>query len=447
MQKFLEIASLATWPVEFGRDGNALFPLQVKDLLGACKEATDVLVLSHGWNNDQNEANQLYRELLGNLGTLEFQGKAARKLIVLRVYWPSKRFAEKELIPGGAAALSDPIQPLLSQLDGLLKDYEQPGDARHGRTIEALRALIPNLEQDEQSQEEFVRLVRFILSSHVNEEEEVLQSTFFEMEPVELLRRLGRRFQLHQTKEGAASLGLLTDAHVSEQKIAAGLGNVFSGVLNGARNFLNLFTYYEMKERAGSIGRVGLHDVLRQAREAKPALRIHLCGHSFGGRLVTAAVAASAVTDQPGRGAASLILLQAAFSHNGFGQKFDGKNDGFFRSVLAGHRMNGPIVITHSRLDLAVGLAYPIASRLRNQIASGLGDARDPYGAIGRNGALGVDNEVDPREASLRPAGDAYSPFRAGRIYNLESARYITGHSEVHGKEVAAALLHAMKVD
>jgi hypothetical protein len=33
-----------------------------------------------------------------------------------------------------------------------------------------------------------------------------------------------------------------------EQLIAASLCNLFSGVLNGACNLLNLFTYYEMKE-------------------------------------------------------------------------------------------------------------------------------------------------------------------------------------------------------
>jgi len=50
-------------------------------------------------------------------------------------------------------------------------------------------------------------------------------------------------------------------------------------------------------------------------------------------------------------------LLQAAFSHNGFGQKYDGQHDGFFRNVMAGGLLRGPIHITHSKLDIVVGLS------------------------------------------------------------------------------------------
>jgi hypothetical protein len=248
-----------------------------------------------------------------------------------------------------------------------------------------------------------------------------------------------------QRPGGAASLSILHDAQVSEQVIAASLGNLFGGVVNGARNLLNLFTYNEMKERAGTVGSMGLHDTLRQARIANPGLRVQLCGHSFGGRLVTAAAASFAPLDPISPGISSLTLLQAAFSHNGFGQKYDGQHDGFFRKVMVGGLMRGPIVVTHSKLDTAVGLAYPLASRLRNQVASGLGDANDPYGAIGRNGALKLaDHELDPLEARLRPTTEGYGPFQAGRVYNLDGVPFIKGHSYVRGPEVAAALRHAI---
>lgn len=46
-----------------------------------------------------------------------------------------------------------------------------------------------------------------------------------------------------------------------------------------------------MKERAGLVGQVGLNPLLRSLQAALPAVRLHLAGHSFGGRLVTAAVA------------------------------------------------------------------------------------------------------------------------------------------------------------
>ena len=59
-----------------------------------------------------------------------------------------------------------------------------------------------------------------------------------------------------------------------------------------------------------------------------------------------------------------LTLLQAAFSHNGFGAKFDGTRDGGFRVVVTEHKIRGPILVTHSKHDRAVGVAYPLASRV-----------------------------------------------------------------------------------
>lgn len=50
-------------------------------------------------------------------------------------------------------------------------------------------------------------------------------------------------------------------------------------------------------------------------------------------------------------------------------------------------RVNGSIVITHTKNDLAVGVAYPLASRIARDNADALGDQIDPYGGMGRNGA------------------------------------------------------------
>ena len=82
-----------------------------------------------------------------------------------------------------------------------------------------------------------------------------------------------------------------------------------------------------------------------------------------------------------------MTLLQAAFSHNGFAEKFDQSHDGFFRKVVTDRKVSGPIVITYTKNDNAVGLMYPLASLIAGQNASKIGDANDPYGGIGRNGA------------------------------------------------------------
>jgi hypothetical protein len=179
--------------------------------------------------------------------------------------------------------------------------------------------------------------------------------------------------------------------------------------------------------------------LLRELRAAAPDLRIHLVGHSFGGRLVTAAALGRAGSESVAP--ASMTLLQAAFSHNGFAEDFDGERNGFFREIVAQGKVAGPIVITHTRNDTAVGIAYPIASRLSRQDASDLGDEDDIFGGIGRNGALA---RCTPEAIAGELLGaDGVYAFAAGKLYNLQADSWITGHSDVTGPQVANALLAA----
>lgn len=447
MVEFERIGNIDTWPVEFGRNGEILDQKQAQALLDGAANATDLLVISHGWNNDNNEASALYRELLGNLSKL--MPADGRRLAVLRVYWPSKRFAESDLIAGGAAAGADISGLIGRQIDDLVEDFKgndvaQPDSVKR-RALESLKTLLPRLEDDEGAQEDFVRLTRLLLTPTVNEEEEVLQDSFLSSDGGEIIRKLSRPFRPRSMAEGGAtSIGQAEIGDWSGDGGAAGLGNFFRGIYNGAQNLLNLFTYYEMKERAGTVGRTGVLDILRQVQQRNPELRLHLCGHSFGGRLVAAALAFREPPADASQGIRSVTLLQAAFSHNGFGQKYDGSHDGLFRVGFEGQRLNGPIVITHTEQDKAVGLAYPIASRLRQQVASGLGDANDPYGAIGRNGALFAKADVDQAATKLLPVGSAYPRFQPRRIYNLHGGPFISGHSAIRGPEVAQALKQAL---
>ena len=100
-----------------------------------------------------------------------------------------------------------------------------------------------------------------------------------------------------------------------------------------------------------------------------------------------------------------MSLLQAAFSHYGFSQKWDDANDGAFRRVVTGHAVAGPTIITCTDNDKAVGLAYPIASLLAGQDAAGIGDKNDKYGGIGRNGAQ---KTPEARDLSLLDVGGTY---------------------------------------
>ncbi|MEP6559216.1 MAG: hypothetical protein ABJB17_12135, partial [Burkholderiales bacterium] len=100
--------AFAQFPVEFTKDGAVYDDVQVQALLGALPECTDLIVLAHGWNHDMADAEKQYDELMGMvskvLGLNLVTGLEGRTIGVLRVFWPSKRFADADLIPGGGAA-------------------------------------------------------------------------------------------------------------------------------------------------------------------------------------------------------------------------------------------------------------------------------------------------------------------------------------------------------
>ena len=204
-----------------------------------------------------------------------------------------------------------------------------------------------------------------------------------------------------------------------------------SGFASSALNLLNYGTYFEMKARAGNVGKNGVAKLIDKL--APQVQRIHLIGHSFGGRVV-AATAANSTTDK----IKSMSLLQTAFSHNGFSKT----RNGFFRSVVDQHRVHGPILVTYTKNDTAVGMAYPLASRINGDKAAAFGDENDVFGGLGRNGA----QQMQPGEViagKLLPATGSYS-FAAGKFFNLEGSPFISGHGDVAGKEITHAVRVAM---
>jgi pimeloyl-ACP methyl ester carboxylesterase len=174
------------------------------------------------------------------------------------------------------------------------------------------------------------------------------------------------------------------------------------------------------------------------AKSAESCLvRIHLIGHSFGGRVVTAA--AHALDDNTA--VQTMTLLQAAYSHNGLARKFDGEHDGVFRSLVTRHRVAGPICITYTHNDKAVGIAYPLASRISNDQAAALGDANDPYGGMGRNGAQRTP-EAEGRSFTLTTVGQSLV-LDGGKVHNFESSACIADHGDVANAPVAYLTLAA----
>jgi hypothetical protein len=428
--------------VEFTKSGAVFNAAQVDDVLQAADSLTDLFVASHGWNNDVAEARQLYDQLFSNMSALldanVVRGLDGRTFGVMRLLWPSKKFADEDLIPGGgaASATSENDSVLENQLEELKLDPQRlegrDTDPARESALTQAQSIISRLQADPGARREFVSLLRSIPDPREAHPDDG-SDEFFTLDAEELFHRLSKPVS---APGPAPNLGGATDVRRADG--AANIGDLLDGVKAAARRIANFTTYLTMKERSGVVGHNGLAPVLQRLRERKNSVRLHLIGHSFGGRLVTSA-ANALQSDSP---AVTLSLLQAAYSHNGLARNFDQKgHDGAFRDVLSGRRVSGPIIITHTKNDRAVGIAYPLASRLSRDVASALGDANDPYGGMGRNGAQHT-TEASGRNGELQEVGGEYK-FSPGSVFNLRADNFIHGHGDVTGPEVAYAILNA----
>jgi pimeloyl-ACP methyl ester carboxylesterase len=213
-------------------------------------------------------------------------------------------------------------------------------------------------------------------------------------------------------------------------------------VLGGVGAFLNFMSWSAMKSLAGTVGENGLAAAIRTCQEELGAVgktRIHLAGHSLGGRLMAASC--KALARQGALPVASLSLLEAAFSHYGFSPEAGWGEPGFFREVLESRIVAGAVLSTFSKLDTVVGTAYAVASRLACDRLRAIGDAADPYGGIGHNGAQRTPEAVFE---ALHDAGVPYQ-FRAGVPTCLDgSSGTITGHGDITNREVTYAIASAI---
>ena len=403
---------------------------------------TDVFVVSHGWNNNADDAHALYRQLFENfVAVAQPNDLPGRRFAIVGVIWPAKEFDETVTasgVPGtaqGAASLRAADTQSQAALEAKIERMKRFfSEAKDRRLLDEAKALVPDLEDKGSARREFVNKIRSLVDRNAASKEDA-SDTFFKDDGAELMDRL--KVPPDDLGDdvagpgGTAALPLGTGAPARTEGGAAGLAELLSGFKAAAMNVLNFTTYFEMKARAGTVGKNGVGPLLDEL--AQRVERIHLVGHSFGGRLVTAA-AASSTTDK----IKSMSLLQTAFSHNGFSQS----KHGFFRSVVDGQRVKGPILVTHTKNDKAVGVAYPLASRISGDTTAALGDEHDEYGGLGRNGAqqMPAGETVVGR---LLAVGGSYA-FQPGKFFNLEASQFITGHSDVKGREVAQAIRKAI---
>jgi len=430
--------------IEANADGTAKDPSQISALLSGVKQnaITDLFVASHGWNNDAAEAHALYQELFTNVAAQAKTSAADRKFGVAGIIWPSKRFDVADDAPN-AASLGDGHARVAKQID-TLADFLSAGHAgaTDKKELAHAKSLLPKLESSAAARKEFAEIILARLPRSVAEEGDHHLDPSAGKQMIandQLLQKLGTPpAKIATSGGGAASMPSGHTQTASNFQGTAGLGDFLKGVVAGASNLLNYVTYYQMKDRAGKVGRGVVNMVLRKLQDEAPNVRVHLVGHSFGCRVVTGAVTGDATTSR--NFVSSMTLLQGAFSHYSFSPSYDKSNKpGFYRNLVTESRVKGPVLITHTRADKAVGLAYAIASRLAGQMASAVGDSNDPFGGLGSNGAQ---KTAEARDGTMPKVGGKFDkPLANGTMTNLLADGLIHDHSDVRSPNAAYTVL------
>lgn len=411
---------------------------------------TDLVVIAHGWKNSGADAHRLYGSILAHVRAAAGAALADedREWAAVGVFWPAFRFQEDlSILPsdgtaavmGGAAGLTDQDVDRADLL-ALAKDFADASDApdADGFAADAMDAAGGGAAADR-----FLDRLRDVLPASSHADGTILE------EHHALLNDGGRNLYQQLRQGGIVAVAEATDAPPdAAPEPAAGLsavGQRLRSLRTGGRaaiaRMLNQATYFTMKARAGRTGRA-LAGVL--STQVPPAVRIHLVGHSFGGRLVTAAAA-----DDVCPPLRSLSLLQAAYSHNGLGTGFgdDRRIVGAFRPMIDRRTVEGPILVTHTLNDRAVGLAYAIASAASGTIAAGLGinallgGPDDPHGGMGANGA----RSMKPGETiDLVTQKGSVPALRTGVVNNVLSDAIVSDHNDVENEHVGALVWAAL---
>lgn len=430
--------NMPTWVLRFDRHGACISPATRAALLEQLHKGaySDLIFFAHGWNNDFAGATALYARFVRAFEALTAAHPLARDdrrhaPIFVGVQWPSIWLSfERRPQPavardggGGEEAATDTptAQALVERLAG-------SGGAQ---AVERLYALLALPRLDDAQANELAELAAPAFGALVDDETGAARDTC----PADLLAML--RAMQRAASAAAAGAAATDDAPAPRaQRLPA---------LLDPRNLLRLFSVYQMKDRAAVVGAHGVAALLRALLDAAPDTRIHAVGHSYGCKVMLAAVCASPA---PARPLDSLLLLQPAISHLCFADTIAGSGrPGGYRAALK--RVRPPILCTYSNADFPLHALFHLALRRERDLgerdlriaaasATTAGTPPSEFAALGGYGPRGADQDlIDP----MPDAGATYPAFAGKAVIGLDgSAGLIRSHGDVATPAVAWAL-------
>jgi len=382
---------------------------------------TNVFFFCHGWKGDLPAARDQYNRWIGAFARAPERQSAATvfpnfKPLYIGLHWPSQPWGDEELRGGSFGA-----PEVAMSADALLRSYlDRLGDRPEiRRPLEIIiNEARTNVAPDELSPE--VRQAYLDLNDALG-----LGSAGVAGPPDADRDAFDPEASFEAANEAGASFGGLN------------LGSLLEP--------LRGLSYWTMKKRARSIGEGGMHSFLKDVQNATSA-RIHLMGHSFGTIVISGMLGGPNAKGPLVRPVDSVALVQGAVSLWCYANTipFKGGATGYFNPVLGDHKVSGPVIVTRSKHDSAVGVFYPLASQVKGS-ASFDPQSLPEFGAIGAFGIQGIADGIR-NDLKMLAADGAYA-LEKGKIYNVESSQFIAkkegasgAHSDIAGPEVAHAI-------
>jgi hypothetical protein len=288
-------------------------------------------------------------------------------------------------------------------------------------------ALMQQAELDAQEAEELAELVKGLYAA---QDDEVGADD--ELAPAAILDAWRRIAPAPDEEKDEDHFGTVGGGGGGPQ-VAGGLGRF------DPRNILRVLTVYQMKDRAGTVGAFGVGPLLRDLLAAKE-VKLHLIGHSFGGKVMLSAIAVG----EPfaaGRKVESLLLLQPAVSHLCLAGQVSGTDRaGGYRNVL--QRVRNPILSTFSAQDIPLHHLFHLALRRPGDLGEAqiaAGEHPEPpnrFAALGGYGPRLADESL----LHIKGVNDAYALDGGAPVVGVNGSGVISHHGDINRPETWWAL-------
>ena len=413
--------SFSYYILPFDADGVCTGPLTRAHLLANLQGVTDIYLFSHGWNNDWSAATKRYEAFIRGYQALRSSLGLAMptpyKPLLCGVFWPSQALAlfDSEKGPGFASAAAQDadigvMQSVLAEIAAQL-----PAAKRARFHALATAAALPPADATE-----LAELLAGVLHDVTDSEAGAAAAP----SAADLIASATALAPEEPDYDAIGAVGGGTAAGTPQA--AGGIGGFLKAL--DPRNLIKPFTVWQMKDRAGKVGAVGVAPLLDDLLTTSDATtRVHLLGHSYGCKVV---MTATCRMQQAARKIESALLLQPAISQYAFSESVPERNvPGGFHPALT--RVRTPITATFSRHDTPLHGMFHLSVRRHNDLGElqYAGDeSPSKFAALGGYGPRGT---ASATVAPIRTPGDAYTLPSAPALLGVDGAAHIDGHGGI----------------